>query len=152
MSSQRAIDPAYLRYQYATSEKLRIRIETHARYTQWSTAPADGQADPFFDGLLRHLQLRPGLRVLDVGCGPGTIHARLPEVRIVGVDTSFGMLREARRGRSGHYAQADAQQLPRHVRRECALAAAHPHRLGGDDRLAGQVALGQGAGRGEGVE
>jgi hypothetical protein len=27
-------DPTYLQYQYGDSEKLRIRLETHSRYTE----------------------------------------------------------------------------------------------------------------------
>ena len=55
--------------------------------------------------LLPHL--RPDARVLDVGCGPGTITvdlaARLPEGEIIGIDASAGVLEQAREaaGRSG---------------------------------------------------
>ncbi|MFC7221471.1 methyltransferase domain-containing protein [Streptomyces polyrhachis] len=45
-------------------------------------------------------ELRPGLRVLDVGCGPGTITAdlaaRVAPGRVTGVDTAPGVLADAR--------------------------------------------------------
>jgi SAM-dependent methyltransferase len=48
--------------------------------------------------LLGHLQ--PGMRVLDVGCGPGTITAdlaaRVPEGHVTGIDAAADVLAEAR--------------------------------------------------------
>ena len=32
--SGRSVDPAYLRYQYGTAEKLKIRIASHERYSE----------------------------------------------------------------------------------------------------------------------
>ncbi|HEY3058722.1 MAG TPA: methyltransferase domain-containing protein [Chloroflexota bacterium] len=105
---QRATDPVYLAEQYSSSERLRIRAETHRLYSVW-----DGEHDdPFELRLLKNLRLAPGLSVLDVGCGPGTFHRALHGhgvTSIVGLDRSLGMLREASIGR---YAQADAQALP----------------------------------------
>src|SRR6185369_478997 len=51
---------------------------------------------------LRKAGLRPGMRVLDVACGPGlTTQCALdvigPTGRVVGLDPSSGMLREARK-------------------------------------------------------
>jgi ubiquinone/menaquinone biosynthesis C-methylase UbiE len=47
-------------------------------------------------------ELRPGLDLLDVGCGPGTITAdlarRVAPGRVVGIDTSAAVLEEARAG------------------------------------------------------
>ncbi len=52
------------------------------------------------DELLARVPLRPGLRVLDVGCGTGALEYRLllqcPDLEIVGVDVSSGMLAKAR--------------------------------------------------------
>lgn len=94
-----AVDPIYLAYQYADSSKLRIRAETHQRYTVYPAGVSPGQGDPFIDSLLGHLRLqRAGLTLLDVGCGPGTLHGRLQReyaVWVVGVDTSLGLLAEA---------------------------------------------------------
>ncbi len=45
-------------------------------------------------------ELRPGLRVLDVGCGPGTITIdlarRVAPARVVGVDLEASVLEQAR--------------------------------------------------------
>src|SRR5882762_2038210 len=85
-----ATEADYLRYQYDDSEKLRIRIETHERFTV-------GDAD-FNAVLIEHVQPVAGQWLLDVGCGPGLQHAPLQAsgVRVTGVDVSMGMLREAR--------------------------------------------------------
>jgi len=96
--SQRFTDPAYLAEQYGDAERLRIRLETHARYSE--------NRGHFYDFLLGHLEARPDLVLLDVGCGPGAQHPRLRQQRmhILGLDRSPGMLAEAR-------AQADAARL-----------------------------------------
>ena len=50
--ADRAIDPEYLRYQYDDSEKLRIRIEAHERYSE--------VRDGHFDWILGLLDARQG--------------------------------------------------------------------------------------------
>ncbi|HEX5506701.1 MAG TPA: hypothetical protein VFW96_29055, partial [Thermomicrobiales bacterium] len=70
---ERGVDPAYLQYQYGDAEKLRVRIETHARYSE--------RHDSFADWLLARLSSAesagvapaPGV-LLDVGCGSGVHH------------------------------------------------------------------------------
>ncbi|HEY3064017.1 MAG TPA: class I SAM-dependent methyltransferase [Chloroflexota bacterium] len=90
--------------QYSDSDKLRIRIETHERYTQ-------GDTNRLVDDAVA--ALGPKGTVLDVGCGPGTWHTRLsrPGARIVGVDLMAGMLAEAHSS-TPFVVQADAQALP----------------------------------------
>ncbi len=107
----RATDPAYLRYQYADSEKLRIRAETHRLYSE--------RQDDFAAWVLGHVAPASGQALLDVGCGHGAYHAALcaSGVRIVGVDASLGMVREARRhaldgGLVVSVAQGSAEAIP----------------------------------------
>ncbi len=108
----RSIDPAYLACQYGDAEKLRVRRETHDRYSERPN-------DAFFDWVVDQLDLQPVSTLLDVGCGPGTYHSRIAarQARIVAVDLSAGMLREALGlAAAGQYAigsvRADAQALP----------------------------------------
>jgi SAM-dependent methyltransferase len=53
------------------------------------------------DEVVAALDLRPGMRVLDAGCGTGALEARLaerhPDVEVVAVDASPAMLTRARR-------------------------------------------------------
>lgn len=52
-----------------------------------------------FDDLLSLIQRRPGLEVVDLGCGPGELTRRLadelPESEVVGIDNSVEMLERA---------------------------------------------------------
>jgi len=66
---------------------------------------------------LRQAGLRAGMRVLDVGCGPGlTTQAALdlvgPTGYVIGLDPSSGMLREARKGPCRNLIQGVAEELP----------------------------------------
>jgi SAM-dependent methyltransferase len=105
-------DRAFVQDQYSDAAKLRIRIETHQRYSQ-------GDTDRILDDATRALHLSPGLRMLDVGCGAGGWHARATHAgaRLVGADLMHGMLREARLvgvdlPPTPSFCQADAQALP----------------------------------------
>lgn len=52
-----------------------------------------------FEDLIRMVKVRPGLRVIDLGCGPGELTARLadslPDSDVVGIDNSPQMLERA---------------------------------------------------------
>ncbi len=66
---------------------------------------------------LRGAGLRPGMRVLDVACGPGlTTQCALdlagPTGYVVGLDPSSGMLREARKGPCRNLIRGVGEQLP----------------------------------------
>src|SRR3989304_3662154 len=51
--------------------------------------------------IVRHLDLRPGMKVLDVGCGPGRLAIPIAEAvgstgEVVAIDVQPGMLRQAK--------------------------------------------------------
>src|SRR5918911_2009436 len=59
-----------------------------------------------FEDLVRLVDIRPGLRVIDLGCGTGELTERLadmlPESDVLGIDTSPEMLDKAKpRSRPG---------------------------------------------------
>ena len=90
---------------------------TGAAYLRYSFTKGTAQeVDFLFDAL----QLRPGQRVLDVGCGPGR-HARALAARgveVVGLDIAWKFLATARAAESGEAAgpgawvRGDARRLP----------------------------------------
>lgn len=66
---------------------------------------------------LRQAGLRAGMRVLDIGCGPGlTTQSALqlvgPTGYVIGLDPSSGMLREARKGPCRNLIQGVGEELP----------------------------------------
>jgi len=71
---------------------------------------------PFFD-LLALIRPRPGMRVIDLGCGTGELTAllaeRLPDAQVLGVDSSAAMLEQAapRAGERLTFAQQDAAAI-----------------------------------------
>jgi ubiquinone/menaquinone biosynthesis C-methylase UbiE len=110
--SDHVIDPTYLAYQYSNSEKLRIRIDAHERYSEHTQ-------DDWYPRYVAQLDPAPGSSVLDVGCGFGAFHPALVAAgaRVLALDYSPGMAREARQraARDGlpvQVLQADAQQIP----------------------------------------
>lgn len=98
--SLRADDPAYVQYQYADDEKLRIRIETHQRYSEGSG---------FQKWVADQVAATPGQSLLDVGSGTGEdYHPLFEGVELVAIHLSPGMLAKVRVKR----VNADAQALP----------------------------------------
>jgi SAM-dependent methyltransferase len=96
--------PARLADQYSDTSKLRIRQETHRLYTEPRVS--------FLEWVTERMDIRPGMTVVDVGCGRGIYHAlfRNRGARVVGVDRSPGMLEDA--GKDGLLIVGDAQALP----------------------------------------
>jgi len=88
-------DSEQIKRQYGTDEKLRVRHETHEKYTE--------PKQDFVAWVLNTVQWRGDERVLDVGCGPGLYYERLmqmhPTVQYVGVDLMRAML--------GHHPNTD---------------------------------------------
>jgi SAM-dependent methyltransferase len=76
--------------------------DTYARYYDAITGLAPYQ--DMLDDVLAALELKPGMRVLDAGCGTGVLAERIaaahPEVELVAVDLSPAMLRRARSRRA----------------------------------------------------
>ncbi len=107
-------NPQYLKdSQYKTAANLQARVKIHQLF---STNPYG-----WFPWEFEQLALRPGERVLDVGCGPAELwksqRARLPEgARVVLCDLSLGMAQASQQALSGDPrflpAVSDAQQLP----------------------------------------
>jgi len=106
-------DQTYLREQYKNAANLNDRIQLHVRF---STNQYD-----FHMWVFDQLQLAPDSRVLELGCGPGSLWrpnlARIPTGwQITLTDFSPGMLAEARANLSGArpfaFEQADAQVIP----------------------------------------
>ncbi len=78
--------------------------------------------DEFTEFLAETLRPRPGNRILDVGCGPGTGEVsigrlQVSQLRLVGIDFKLANIVEARRATADHnqrasFAAADARWLP----------------------------------------
>ena len=102
--------------------------------------------------LLDAAQVGPGVRVLDVGCGPGSLSAAAAArgALVTGADLAEGMLAAARRNHPGiEFVHADAEDLPfEDGAFDVALGAfivnhlPHPERAAAElARVAGRVAL-----------
>ncbi len=55
--------------------------------------------------------LRNCRKILDVGCGIGSIESNLPQLDIIGLDNSENMLNVAKKRNKAEYAQGDAAKL-----------------------------------------
>ena len=82
-----------------------------AAYLRYSFTKGTAQEVGF---LVEELGLRPGSRVLDVGCGPGRHAHAMAErgIHVAGVDLSWRFVSLAAASPGGAYAQADARRLP----------------------------------------
>lgn len=83
-----------LKNQYQNATNISARINLHRLYSQ--------NAQGWFPWIYEQCQIRPGMRILEIGCGDGTLWksslSRLPaDVSITLSDLSDGMLRDARR-------------------------------------------------------
>ena len=99
-------DPDLIKAQYRNGDKLDIRIRLHQKYSL--------NKEPFGEWIHAHYHLAPGMRVLELGCGTGSMWAGKEELaasfsRLVLTDFSAGMLEEAKANLAGtvHEKQID---------------------------------------------
>jgi len=107
-------DPEYIKKQYANADNLNARIRLHEEF---STNKQGLQ--PW---LFEQMSIAPGMRVLELGCGPGNLWrenlARIPQdVEIVLSDFSEGMLAQAQAALAKtvphfEFKVVDAQEIP----------------------------------------
>lgn len=112
---ERTTDPRYLAYQYGDSEKLRIRMEAHERYSERPETTGGGWQKLYVDRLAPEM----GHVVLDVGCGFGNIQPAIcaTGASVIGFDLSPGMAHEARQravrdSLDVQIVRASAEQIP----------------------------------------
>ena len=96
--------PARLADQYSDATKLKIRQETHRLYTERRVS--------FLEWVAERIEIRPGMTVVDVGCGRGIYHPLFKQrgARVIGIDRSIGMLTES--DEDCLAVAGDAQALP----------------------------------------
>ncbi len=106
-------DQKYLKsQQYRSANNLEARMNLHRRFGL--------NEQPWADWLMEQIPVASGCRVVDIGCGPGTLWrenaARLPQGEFVLADLSAGMVKTSSDALSAdvryRFLQADAQHLP----------------------------------------
>ena len=103
-------DKTVVKDQYATSARLETRISIHEKYSR--------NKQPFGEWIVSHYDLQPGEKVLELGCGTGSMWQGviLPEgCHVTLTDLSAGMLETARQNTAhlhADYAVCDAMALP----------------------------------------
>ena len=87
-----------------------IYDEIYTHHTDvWLDQGRSANFQGYFGDLLRNVEHR---RVLEIGCGEGSLLAALPGVSKVGIDPSAQALLRARQRSPGDYAVARCEQLP----------------------------------------
>lgn len=93
----------------------------------------DGRWIPFARQLVAHYGLKPGDRVLDIGCGPADILEALPPVEYHGFDLSADYIEAARKRFGGrgtfHVEAVDAEQVKQYAGFDLVLATGVVHHL-----------------------
>lgn len=107
-----------LKNQYQNASNISARINLHSVYS------ANKQG--WFPWLFEQCQLKPGMQILEIGCGDGSLwlenNTRIPsDISVTLTDVSGGMLRDARRAITGtlhnedtrfQFRVVDAQKIP----------------------------------------
>lgn len=103
-----------LKSQYQDATNLSSRIRLHNLYST--------NKDGWFHWLYRQIPITPGIRILEIGCGDGTLwthslHQLPSDINIVLSDLSEGMIRDTRRNIGTEdsrfsFEQFDCHQIP----------------------------------------
>lgn len=91
-----------------TTNGLRAILSMPAVYSLFQAIMGSNQTRADF--VREFVRAKPGMRVLDVGCGPADILSYLPDVKYLGFDISEAYIRQAR-SKWGHRAQFHCQEL-----------------------------------------
>lgn len=109
----RVNDVKLMKEQYASDANLRVRMALHQKYST--------NHQPFGEWIMQHYCIQPGMRVLELGCGNGSMWREpdsfLPsQAELILTDFSDGMLDAARstvpKRENISFAQVDIQQIP----------------------------------------
>lgn len=99
--------------QYANADGLNTRILLHQKYSV--------NKQPYGDWISEHYRIKPGMKVLELGCGTGSMWAEPsrwlpPDASLLLTDLSAGMLATAKTNVPAQpnisFAQADIQNIP----------------------------------------
>ena len=97
--------------QYQTSQNLNTRISIHDKYST--------NTQPFGDWILSHYEIVPGMKILELGCGTGSMWTKhlhlLRGSSLVLTDFSEGMLETTRKNVVSDqvsFARVDIQDIP----------------------------------------
>lgn len=97
--------------QYHTSQNLNTRISIHDKYST--------NKQPFGDWILSQYEIQPGMKILELGCGTGSMWKEnlhlLQGAELILTDFSEGMLETAKKTvNAGNisFAQVDIQEIP----------------------------------------
>lgn len=100
-----------IKKQYQTPKNLNTRISIHDKYST--------NTQPFGDWILSHYEIVPGMKILELGCGTGSMWTKhlqlLRGSSLVLTDFSEGMLESARKNVVSDqvsFARVDIQDIP----------------------------------------
>lgn len=101
-----------IKRQYKTSENLNTRIFIHEKYSSNKV--------PFSEWIISHYEIAPGAKILELGCGTGSmwaenLHLLSGGAKLTLTDISEGMLETAKKNLSCEnitFQQVDIQNIP----------------------------------------